>query len=244
MQESYELCEVEILERCYKGLLKKINLKPDDVDILIGGDLLNQLTTTTYAVKPFGIPYWGIYNACSTFSLGLQISACSIEGGAVHKAIVSASSHFCTSERQYRSPLELGNQNPPTAQRTVTGSGCVFVTDFGQGPYISACTTGRVVDFEQKDPYDMGTAMAPAAFDTILAHFKATQTDFSDYDAVFTGDLAAIGHEIVTRMFEDQKIKVRNYYDCGCMMYDKGKQYVNATEAARDAARLFYAPIF
>jgi stage V sporulation protein AD len=124
--------------------------------------------------------------------------------------------------------LELGNQNPPTAQRTVTGSGCVFVTDFGQGPYISACTTGRVVDFEQKDPYDMGTAMAPAAFDTILAHFKATQTDFSDYDAVFTGDLAAIGHEIVTRMFEDQKIKVRNYYDCGCMMYDKGKQYVNA----------------
>lgn len=226
-QKSYEYAEAFILAESINLLLNKAKLNDDDIDLIIGGDLLNQITTTTFAVKHFDIPYWGIYNACASFVEGLQIGALGIEAGAFKNVIVASSSHYSTSERQYRTPLELGAQPPVTSQRTVTASGSCLLSENENMPRISEITIGKIVDLEQSDPYDMGAAMAPAAVDTILTHFKNTNTDFNDYDIVATGDLATEGFNIAKSMLKSYGYEADNFTDCGKIIFDTENQCVN-----------------
>ncbi len=225
--ESYEKAESLILKKCIDLAIKKNNMSEDMIDVLIGGDLLDQITATTFAAKEFNIPFWGIYNACSTFSLGIQIASSAIEGSVVENALVCASSHFSTSERQYRSPLELGCQNPITSQRTVTGCGCALLSNGGNGPQIFSMTTGRIMDMGEHDPFDMGAAMAAAAADTIMAHFKATNTTSKDYDLILTGDLANEGLSIAKEILKDCGYNCDNINDCGKLIYNYDNQFVN-----------------
>ncbi len=227
-QDSYEKAETCILEKAYDTLFNKTNVAKKDIDLIIGGDLLNQIIATTFAVEKYEIPFWGVYNACSTFSLSMQIGAMAIESGAMQKVIVSACSHFSTAERQYRTPLELGSQNPPTAQRTVTAAGSCLLTNDNAPPYIRQITIGKILDFDIKDPFNMGTAMAPAAADTIITHFKDTNTTFKDYDMVVTGDLAQLGSDITKSMLHMEGFDpFDNFNDCGQMIYDKESQKVD-----------------
>lgn len=226
-QGSYEKAEGLMLRKCIELAMTKKGMEEKDIDILIGGDLLDQITATAFTAKTFDIPFWGVYNACSTFSSGLQIACCGIESGCSKNALVSASSHFSTSERQYRSPLELGSQNPITSQRTVTGCGCALISEDGIGPYITSFTSGRVLDMQEHDPFDMGAALAAAAADTVLAHIKARGVKLTDYDMVLTGDLAKEGLSITKDMLKDAGYESDNMYDCGKLVYDYDVQYVN-----------------
>lgn len=226
-QKSYEYAESLILAESINLLMQKANKSDDDIDLIVGGDLLNQITATTFAVKHFDTPYWGIYNACASFVEGLQIASLGIESGALKNVIVTSSSHYSTSERQYRTPLELGSQPPVTSQRTVTASGSCLLNEEENMPRISEITIGKIVDLEQNDPYDMGSAMAPAAVDTILNHFKNTSTDFSDYDLVVTGDLANEGFNIAKSMLKGYGYEGSNFTDCGKVIFDTNSQGVN-----------------
>ncbi len=227
-QNSYEKAE-HIL--CYNNLidlLKKSGIKKEDVDIYIGGDLLNQLSITNLTARDIGIPFWGIYNACSTFSLGMQIAATLLDGDFITKGIISATSHFSTAERQYRFPLELGVQPPITSQRTVTGSGAVYLTKENTPPFITYMTIGKVMDYGRKDPNDMGSAMSIAAYHTIIAHFEDTGLSESDYDMILTGDLGKYGHDILRDLLIEKGINIQDKLnDCGLLVYDRNTQDVN-----------------
>lgn len=155
----------------------------------------------------------------------MQLSSIFIDGGAADKCIASASSHFCSAEKQFRFPLELGNQRPPTSQWTVTSAGSAILSKCGNGPYVTYITTGKVIDMGIKDANNMGAAMAPAALDTLIAHFKDTGRNPSYYDAILTGDLGHIGKEILTELAETKSYNIKaNYNDCGVLMFDKATQ--------------------
>ena len=155
----------------------------------------------------------------------MQLASIFIDGGAADKCICSASSHFCSAEKQFRFPLELGNQRPPTSQWTVTGAGSAILSKSGNGPYVTYITTGKVIDMGIKDANNMGAAMAPAALDTLITHFKDTGRKPSYYDAILTGDLGYIGKEILTEMALTKGYNIKsNYNDCGVLMFDKQAQ--------------------
>ncbi len=227
-ESTFEKGECMMLRRCLENLLKKSRLTQSDIDLIIGGDLLNQIITTTFAVSKFDVCYWGIYSACSSFSEALQIASTAIEAGVADKIIACSSSHFSTAERQYRNPLELGSQSKATAQRTATSAGAVVLKKGGSGPYITAMTKGKIIDFDQKDAADMGTAMAPAAAHTILTHFRDTGTGFDDYDMVYTGDLASVGLGILTDMLIKEGYDPKGKLDdCGHMLFDCNSQHAD-----------------
>ena len=152
-----------------------------------------------------------------------------IDGGAASNVVCAASSHFCSAEKQFRFPLELGNQRPPSAQWTVTGAGSVVLSAAGNGPYITSITTGKIVDMGIKDANSMGAAMAPAALDTLVAHFKETGRNPSYYDGIFSGDLGYIGKEILTELALTKGYNIKNNYnDCGVLIFDRKTQDVHS----------------
>ncbi len=227
-ESTFEKGECMMLRKCIENLLKKGKFTQNDIDILIGGDLLNQIITTTFAAEKFDMMYWGIYSACSSFSEALQVASVAIEAGAAEKIIACTSSHFSTAERQYRNPLELGSQSKATAQRTATAAGAVVLKKGGSGPYITAMTAGKIIDFDQKDSADMGTAMAPAAAHTILTHFRDTGTSFDDYDMVYTGDLAKVGLGILTDILKSEGYDPKGRLeDCGHLLFDCTTQHAD-----------------
>ena len=198
-------------------------------DYIIAGDLLNQCMSSAFAMKDSGAPYFGVYGACSTMAESLTLAAMLVDGGYAETACAVTGSHFCTAERQYRYPLEYGGQRTPTSQWTVTGAGAAIVGTQGRGPYISHVTTGRIVDAGINDANNMGAAMAPAAYDTLCAHFADTGRAPEYYDAIFTGDLGALGHDIVQDMFAADGVKLgARYMDCGVLIYDLRTQDVHA----------------
>ena len=197
--------------------------------LILGGDLLNQCVSSAFAVKDRGIPYLGLYGACFTMAEGLALAALLLDGGGVDSALAFTGSHFCAAERQYRFPLEYGGQRTPTSQWTVTGAGAVLLSDEAECLELTHVTPGRVVDAGVTDSSNMGAAMAPAALDTILAHFDDTGLDFSDYDAVITGDLGAIGHDILHDLLQREGLDPgARYLDCGVLIYDIMTQDVHA----------------
>ena len=224
-EPSWEKAESKIIKETVNSLINKAGIASTEIDYCFAGDLLNQCISSSFGLREINIPYFGIFGACSTFVEALSLASVFIEGGAGKNAICAASSHFCSAEKQFRFPLELGNQRPQTSQWTVTGSGAAIVSSSGNGPYITHITPGKIVDMGIKDANNMGAAMAPAALDTLITHFKDTGRNPSYYDAIFTGDLGYIGKEILTEMAETKGYNIKhNYNDCGVLMFDKEKQ--------------------
>jgi len=223
-EKSWEKAECKMFQDSVNLALKKASLNINDIDYLIGGDLLNQIITSSFAARQFNVPTFGLYGACSTMAEGLSIGSMLIDGGFADYVIVTTSSHFSTAERQYRFPLEQGVQRPFTAQWTVTGSGSSLLSSTGSGPYITHVTTGKVVDLGMKDANNMGAAMAPAAADTIITHFNDTGFTINDYDLIITGDMARVGKSILMELLNKDGLNIEDKYkDCGIEIYDESQ---------------------
>ena len=186
--------------------------------------MFNQCISSSFGLRELNIPFIGIFGACSTFVEGLSLGAVFTESCA-QNVICAASSHFCSAEKQFRFPLELGNQRPPTSQWTVTGAGSAILSKTGNGPYITHITSGKIVDMGIKDANNMGAAMAPAALDTLICHFNDTGRSPNYYDAIITGDLGHIGKDILLELSADKGYNIKNNYnDCGVLIFDKESQ--------------------
>ena len=226
-ERSWEKAESAMQKLALAAALRKAGLSVSGLDYLLAGDLLNQCIGSGFAVRGQDVPFFGLYGACSTMAESLSLASMLLDGGYGTKIAAMTSSHFCSAERQYRSPLEYGGQRTPTAQWTVTGSGCVILADQGPGPYITHVTTGKVVDKGIKDAANMGAAMAPAAYSTLSAHFQDTGRKPSDYDLIVTGDLGQLGHDIVADWFHRYGMELKNFNDCGTLIYDLEGQDVH-----------------
>lgn len=223
--KSFEEAESEMVRRNLNLLLAKSNLSYENIDILFGGDLINQCTATSYSISDTKIPFIGLYGACSTFIEGTILSSCMIESGFAGKCISFASSHFCAAERQYRFPLEYGSTRTPTSQNTVTGTGALLLSDKKSDIRIKNAVIGRIVDKGVTDSNNMGAAMACAAVDTIKRFFSYTNIQPDDFDYIITGDLGIEGHSIATEMLNLEKLCLNNNFtDCGILIYDEKKQ--------------------
>ncbi len=224
-EKSWEKAESKIIKETVNTALTKSKLASDAIDFCFAGDLLNQCISSSFGLRYSNIPYFGIFGACSTYVEGMGMAASFIDGGAATNALCAASSHFCSAEKQFRFPLELGNQRPPTAQWTVTGAGCAILSKNGNGPFVTHFTPGKIVDMGIKDANNMGAAMAPAALDTLLTHFKDTGRKPSYYDLILTGDLGHIGKEIMKDLSQKNGYNINaNYNDCGVLIFDKETQ--------------------
>ncbi|MCL6581507.1 MAG: stage V sporulation protein AD [Firmicutes bacterium] len=222
-QKSWELAESKMAEEAVDAALAKAGLRREEVDVLLAGDLLNQIIASSFVARSLDIPYLGLYGACSTMAEAVALGAVLVDGGYADRVCALSSSHHDTAERQYRYPVEFGSQRPPTAQWTATAAGAAVVGPPGGGRVgITHATLGRVVDWGRKDPFDMGSAMAPAAADTIAAHFRDTGRSPEDYDLVVTGDLAAVGHPLAHDILKERGLDLEGrFVDCGRMLYDE-----------------------
>ena len=228
-EKTWEKAESAMQKTVLQRALEKAELTPEDLDYILAGDLLNQCIGSSFGLRDFGVPFYGLYGACSTMGESLSLAAMLIDGGFARRCAAMTSSHFCTAERQYRMPVPYGNQRTPTAQWTATAAGCTILSAQGPGPYITHVTCGKIVDKGITDPNNMGAAMAPAAYDTLHAFFTDMKTSPADYDAIFTGDLGELGHAIVTDFFRQDGIDMtKNYFDCGMLLYDREKQDMHA----------------
>ncbi|HIR50309.1 MAG TPA: stage V sporulation protein AD [Candidatus Avoscillospira avicola] len=228
-QLSWEKAESKMQAIALETAKRKAGLKDADLDALFSGDLLNQCISSSFAVRDTGVPFFGLYGACSTMAEATSLAAMAVNGGYTRVAAAMSSSHFASAERQYRFPLGYGGQRTPTAQWTVTGAGCLILGQREQGPFVNAATVGSVVDYGIKDAANMGAAMAPAAFQTIRAHLDDLGRSPEDYDLIVTGDLGAVGKELLLDLFRREGISLGGVYqDCGTMIYDLEKQDVHA----------------
>lgn len=228
-EKSWEKAESKIIKETMNSVLGKSNIASSDIDFCFAGDLLNQCISSSFGLRDSNIPFFGIFGACSTFVEGMGMAACFIDGGAAKYTISTASSHFCSAEKQFRFPLELGNQRPQSAQWTVTGAGAAILSKNGTGPFVTNFTPGKIVDMGIKDANSMGAAMAPAALDTLIAHFKDTGRKPSYYDAIYTGDLGYVGKDILIDLAATKGYNIKsNYNDCGVMIFDKSEQDTHA----------------
>ena len=227
-EDSWEMAETSFQYNTVQTLLKKAKVTPSGVDLMYGGDLINQCTNTYFAARDLSIPIYGLYGACSTMAESLQLASIAIDGGGADKVIAVTSSHFCAAEKQFRFPLDYGGQRPPTAQWTVTGSGAVLLGNEnspGGKQKITHITTGKIVDMGITDANNMGAAMAPSAADTIQAHFRDTGFGPQDYDLIVTGDLGMLGKTLIHQLLLQQGIEIKDVYDdCGCMVYHNEEQ--------------------
>ena len=224
-EKTWEKAESKLIKTAIETAIKKAGVSVADIDVLFGGDLLNQCISSSFGIRDFEIPFLGIFGACSTFVEGLLLSSIFLDSGAGNYAVAATSSHFCSAEKQFRFPLELGNQRPPTSQWTVTGGASAVVAKNGIGPYITHITPGIIVDKGIKDANNMGSAMAPAAISTIITHLKDTGRAPTYYDAIITGDLGHVGKEIVLELCKAEGYQLSSIYnDCGVLMFDKEKQ--------------------
>ena len=227
-QPSWEKSECEMQKRALTNALDKAGLTVSQLDFLFAGDLLNQCISSSYAARGQDVPFFGLYGACSTMGEGLSLAAMMLDGGFGRRTAAVASSHFCTAERQYRNPLEYGSQRTPTAQWTVTGSGAVVLDAEGNGPYITHCTIGKVIDKGITDANNMGAAMAPAAADTLCAHFRDTGRAPGYYDRIVTGDLGTLGRELLLELTAREGYDLSpNHTDCGILIFDTERQDVH-----------------
>ena len=219
-EKTWEKAESKIIKEAVNLSITKSKLSADGIDYCFAGDLLNQCISTSFGLRDLNIPFFGIFGACSTFVEALSLGSIFIDGGAAQNIIGAASSHFCSAEKQFRFPLELGNQRPPSSQWTVTGGAAAVLSNSGKGPYITHITSGKIVDMGIKDANNMGAAMAPAFVDTLITHFKDTNRNPSYYDQIFSGDLGYIGKEIAIELSKEQGFNIENNYnDCRCINF-------------------------
>ena len=220
-KKTWEQAERRMVELACDAALSKTGLTPSNLDCALGGDLLNQCISTAFAMRGMGLPYLGLYGACSTMAESLLVGSVLISGGFARRALCLASSHFCSAERQYRYPLEYGGQRPPSAQWTATACGAAVACARETAVKVTAATVGRIYDPGVKDSANMGAAMAQSAYETLRTFFRDSGTGPEDYDLMVTGDLAAIGREIVLELFRRDGITLGDrYQDCGMLLYD------------------------
>lgn len=221
-EKTWEQAESRMLSESIDVVLKKSRKDSKDIDLLISGDLLNQVTASSYAALEFKIPFFGIYGACSTSVEGIIMMSSLIDGEKIKNGIVSVSSHNMASEKQFRNPTEYGAPRPNTATFTSTGGASILLSSQKSKIRVESSTIGKVTDMNQTDPFNMGGAMAAAAGDTIYRHLKDMKRTVNDYDLILTGDLGKYGKEIlIDYMREEYKIELgKNYNDSGTMLYD------------------------
>ncbi len=228
-EKTWEQAEKRMQQLALDTLSKKAGISLTDISLVYSGDLLNQCIGSSFTLRNTGIPHIGLYGACSTMAEGLMMAAITVGGGFFDRVAAMTSSHFASSERQYRFPLGYGGQRTPTSQWTVTGSGAALVCRNGKGPKIAGCTVGTVTDLGICDANNMGSAMAPAALATIRAHFRDFQTDASNYDLIVTGDLGQVGKEMLLTLAQREGISIGGKLtDCGTLVFDSLKQDVHA----------------
>ena len=200
----------------------------EKVQLALAGDLQAQCTASSYAMRELGVPFAGLFGACSTMAEGLALGAALCESGAARALLAMASSHFCAAERQFRTPLSYGAVRTPTAQWTATAAGCCLLQPQGAGVGIAAAAFGRVQDYQVKDINNMGAAMAPAAASTLLHYFKDTNTEPQEFDCIYTGDLGQTGSQLLRELLAAEGLLVRNHVDCGCILFDPNEQRVKS----------------
>ena len=228
-QSSWEQAEKHMQQLALETLLEKATIKSSDIDLVFSGDLLNQCIGSSFTLRNLDIPHLGLYGACSTMAESLLAASMAVGGGYADKVVAMTSSHFASSERQYRFPLGYGGQRTPTSQWTVTGSGAALVCSTGKGPVIESCTIGTVSDLGITDANNMGAAMAPAAYSTIRAHFDDLQTGPEDFDLIVTGDLGQLGKELLLELARRDGICLGGKLtDCGTLVFDNTTQDVHA----------------
>lgn len=223
-QSSYEASEQTMMEQACHRAMKKAEMQPDDISVMLGGDLLNQIITTSLTARSLSIPFLGLYGACSTMAESLLLGSCLVNCDAAKFALCTAASHYCTAERQFRYPLEYGNQRTPAAQWTVTGCGaCILGKSSNSWAKVTYGTIGKVVDYQVTDVNNMGAAMAPAAADTLFQHFKDTGRTPKDYDMIFSGDLGMIGSQLLMALMQEKGMTLEKdkYQDCGLLIFNK-----------------------
>ncbi|UWG98771.1 stage V sporulation protein AD [Dehalobacter sp. DCM] len=227
-EKSWEKTEMKMLEMTMTKVAEKAKVPLESIDYNLAGDLLNQIISSNYAARQVGLPFIGLYGACSTMGLSTALGAMLIDGGFASKVLCSASSHHDTAERQYRLPTEQGSQRPMSAQWTVTGAGTILLADSGTGPKVTSATIGRILDYGETDANNMGAAMAPAVADTILNHCHDLQRTPDYYDLIISGDLGMIGLQLLLEVLKRSGLKLtNNVTDCGVLIYDT-KQDVHA----------------
>ncbi len=222
-QPTWEKAESEMQRVAFSFALKRSGLRVSDVGALFAGDLLNQCVGSAYGLIDYDIPYYGLYGACSTCAEGLMLSAMTVSAGYFNYAAAVTSSHNCSAERQYRTPIEYGGQKPPTAQWTVTGAGAFIVgraEDYPESAQITSVMPGIVIDGGITDANNMGAAMAPATMDSLLRYFSSTGETPADFDLILTGDLGSLGSDMLIDMMAAKDIDIsEKHNDCGKMIY-------------------------
>ncbi len=229
-EDTYEKAECKMLTFAVRKAIQNAGLTERDIDLLISGDLLNQIISASFTARDFDFPFLGVYSACATMAESMAVAATLIDGGYAKRVVAATGSHFSSAERQYRYPLELGNTRPPQAQWTVTGAGAMLITDMVRENSsktgeiclsITAATLGRVVDYGITDVNNMGAAMAPAAADTVLTHLRDLGRAVDDYDLIVTGDLGALGSRLMKDLLWEKGLDVeKNHVDCGEIVYN------------------------
>ena len=228
-EKTWEQAEKRMQQEALKSLKAKASSKHKNIEAVFSGDLLNQCIGSSFTLRNKNLPHLGLYGACSTMSESLLLAAASVNAGYFNNVVAMTSSHFASSERQYRFPLGYGGQRSPTTQWTVTGSGAALISADGNGPRITSCTVGTVVDYGIKDACNMGAAMAPAALHTIRAHFEDLKKDANDYDLIVTGDLGQIGKDILLSLAQKEGLQIGGKLcDCGTMVFDQLNQDVHS----------------
>ena len=224
-KDSFEKAESEMMYTAIKSAISNASLREESIDYLFAGDLLNQITSSSFAARELNIPFIGLYGACSTMSESLSMASLFLDGGCGDYVVASTSSHFSAAERQFRFPLEYGCQRKEYSQWTVTGSGAMLLGKSGDYPYVTHVTTGIVKDYGIKDADNMGAAMAPAAVDTIYKHFVDTGRKPEDYDVIATGDLGSVGKKLTEELLKEYGYDISKVYiDCGEKIFDNEKQ--------------------
>ena len=228
-EASWELAERKLQQLALRKLAEKAGLSKAQFDLVFSGDLLNQCIGSSFTLRNQNIPHLGLYGACSTMAESLLLAAMTVGGSYADRVVAMTSSHFASSERQYRFPLAYGGQRTPTAQWTVTGAGAALVCSGGSGPRIDACTVGSVTDLGITDANNMGAAMAPAAYRTIRAHFDDMNTAPDDYDLIVTGDLGQLGKELLLELAKRDGVYLGGKLtDCGTLVFDNTTQDVHS----------------
>lgn len=227
-EDTWEKAEVRMVQLAIQGLLDRSGHIPSDIQYIFAGDLQNQVIASTFGVKDFNIPFFGLFGACSTMGESMCLASITVAGGMADLVIAGTSSHNCAAEKQFRFPLEYAGQRTETQSWTATASGFVTISRNGQGPCITAITPGKIVDLGVKDTFNMGASMAPAAVDTILMHLEDTKQKPADFDAIITGDLGNCGTDIALDMAARLGTDLSDVLmDCGKMMYHDEQQGTN-----------------
>ncbi len=228
-KDTWEQAESELQRRTVELMLSNAKCAANNVDAIFGGDLINQCTSATFGMRHLGIPFLGIYGACSTMAEGLLLASLMVDGSHMQRCAAVTSSHFSGAERQFRFPLSYGGQRTPNAQWTCTASGAVLLGESAKAPYIRGVCVGCINDQSITDANNMGAAMAPAAADTILRYLMTTHTSPSDYDVILTGDLGLVGSTLLHQLAAQNGYDISKVHrDCGVMMFDDTTQDTHA----------------